>query len=80
MKKADYSSKNGPRNDTQIGMWAQLRTDGDFDFAAAGFHAFESLWQISKADLFGDEIVSRDIAALDGFERFADEARGVVER
>jgi len=45
----------------------KLWTDGDFDFTAAGLHAFEGLWEIVEGDLFGDEILRGDIASLDGF-------------
>src|SRR5262249_28729236 len=58
----------------------RLRTDGNFDFAAARFHAFECLRQISKTDFFRDEILRGDIAPLHSFERFANESRRVMER
>src|ERR1700761_3870068 len=56
------------------------RANGELDFAAAGFHALEGLRELIEANLFGDEIVGEDVAAANGFERFADEARRVVER
>src|SRR6267378_6636672 len=50
------------------------------DIAAARLHAFESLRQVRETNFLGDEVVRGDIAAADGFERFADKARGMVER
>ena len=74
------SAENGPLQKAgPTTTSAILRADGDFDFAAAGFHAFEGLRQIVQADLFGDEIMGGNIAALDGFKRFANEARRVME-
>src|ERR1700756_5591764 len=55
------------------------RADGQFDFAAARFHAFEGLGQFSKSDFFSNKVLRGNIAAAHGFERFADEAWRVVE-
>src|SRR6266403_2383691 len=54
--------------------------DGELDFAAARFHFFEGVREIREANLFGYEVVSQDIAAANGFERFANETRRVMER
>ncbi len=36
--------------------------------------------ELIEANLFGDKVVGEDVAAANGFERFADEARRVMER
>src|SRR5690349_4831330 len=54
--------------------------DGELDFSAAGFHAFEGMGQVGESNFLSDEIMRGNIAAADGFERFADETRGVMER
>src|SRR4029077_19503398 len=54
--------------------------DGELDFAAARFHFFEGMGEIGETDLFGYEVVSQDVAAANGFERFANEPRRVMER
>src|SRR6202047_3648772 len=54
--------------------------DGELDFAAARFHFFEGVREILKANLLGDEVVGENVAAANGFERLAHEARRVMER
>src|SRR5271163_2492148 len=56
------------------------RADGQLNFAAAAFHALEGLRQVGQANFFGDKIVSHDVAAANGFERFANETRRVMKR
>src|SRR5712675_2721481 len=58
------------------GSWA----NGELDFAAARFHFFEGVREVRQANLFGYEVVGQDIAAANGFESFANEARRVMER
>ncbi len=58
----------------------RLRPDGQLDLAAARLHALEGLRQIFEANFLGDEIVGGNVAAPNGFERFANESRSVVKR
>src|ERR1700738_4646441 len=54
--------------------------DGELDFAAARFHFFEGVREILETNLLSDEVVREDVAAANGFERLANEARRVMER
>src|ERR1700722_20910090 len=56
------------------------RANGELDFAAAGFHALEGLRELVETDFFGNEVVGENVAAPNRFERFANEARRVMER
>src|SRR6202451_868689 len=56
------------------------RANGELDFAAARFHALEGLRKLIEANLFGNEVVGENVATTNRFERFADEARRVMER
>ena len=53
--------------------------DGQLDFATTCFHALEGLREIGQADFFGDKVLRGDVTTAYRFERFANEARGVVE-
>src|SRR6267143_4558414 len=53
--------------------------DGELDFAAARFHFFEGVREIREPNLFGDEVVGEDISTANGFHRFANKPRGVME-
>jgi len=63
-----------------VPTWELFMGGRELDFAAARFHFFEGVREIREANLFGYKVVSEDIAAANGFERFANETRRVMER
>jgi hypothetical protein len=75
MNRALMQFRRGKNNYGRTKLWA----NGQLDLTAACLHAFESLGQIGQTDFLGHEIVGRDVAAPNGFERIAKESRGMVK-
>ena len=67
------------RGKNNYGRTKLLWPDGELDLATACLHAFKGLRQISQTDFLGHEIVGRNVAASNGFERIAKESWSMVK-